>query len=326
MRDLASTASSRTIRTGIVVRAMAYDRYGDDSVLRLVDLPDPKVGPGEVRIRVRRAGVNPVDWKVMSGGLDGLMDAVFPVVPGWDVAGVVDAVGIDTPEFSVGDEVVAYARKDVVHGGTFAEIVTMSVRGVARRSSALTWDEAGGLPLAGLTALQTLDRLGLSSGQTVLVHGGAGGVGSLAVQIAHARGARVIATASPANHELLRSLGVDEPVAYGEGLVERVRAVAPDGVDVVADFVGGVLDVTTAVLAPGGRHASIADADVLGAGGGWFWVRPDSAGLETLARLADSGALHVPVADVLPLEALPEAFARSREGHVRGKLVIAVSD
>jgi len=308
------------------MRAMTYDHYGDDSVLRLAEVPDPKVGPGEVRIRVRRAGINPVDWKVMAGGLDGLMDAWFPVIPGWDVAGVVEAVGIDTPEYTVGDEVVAYARKDVLRGGTFAELVTMSVRGVGRKSHALSWDEAGGLPLAGLTALQTLDRLHLTAGETVLIHGAAGGVGSLAVQIAHARGARVVASASEPNHEFLRSLGADETVAYGDLAVDRIRAVAPDGVDVVADFVGGVLDVTTAVLAVGGRHASVADADALGAGGSWFWVRPDAAGLETLADLADTGALRVPIAEVLPLESLAEAFTLSRGGHVRGKLVLSVSD
>ena len=305
------------------MRAMAYDAYGSDDVLTLCELPDPKVGPGEVRIRVRRAGVNPVDWKVMAGGLDGLMDVVFPVVPGWDVAGIVESVGIDTPEFEVGDEVVAYARKDVVHGGTFAELVTMSVRGVAHKSAALSWDEAGGLPLAGLAALQTLDRLVVSASDVVLVHGGAGGVGALAVQIARARGARVIATASPTNHEFLSDLGAT-PVAYGDGVVERIREVAPDGVDVVADFVGGVREVTMAVLAVGGRHASIADATVLETGGAWFWVRPSAAGLVELARMADVGQLRVPVADVLPLEELPAAFARSREAHVRGKLVISV--
>lgn len=304
---------------------MAYDVYGSDDVLSLRDLPDPKVGPGEVRIRVKRAGVNPVDWKVMSGGLDGLMDAVFPVVPGWDVAGVVESVGIDTPEFQVGDEVVAYARKDVVHGGTFAELVTMSVRGVAPKSPSLGWDEAGGLPLAGLTALQTLDRLVVSSSDTVLVHGGAGGVGALAVQIAKARGARVIATASHANHEFLSGLGAT-PVAYGDGVVDRVREIAPNGVDVVVDFVGGVRDVTMAVLTDGGRHASVADSTVLETGGSWFWVRPSAEGLVELGRIADAGQLHVPVAEVLPLEEVPAAFARSRDGHVRGKLVIAVSD
>jgi NADPH:quinone reductase-like Zn-dependent oxidoreductase len=253
------------------------------------------------------------------------MEVVFPVVPGWDVAGTVESVGIDTPEFEVGDEVVAYARKDVVHGGTFAELVTMSVRGVAHKSAALSWDEAGGLPLAGLTALQTLDRLVVSASDAVLVHGGAGGVGALAVQIARARGARVIATASPTNHEFLSDLGAT-PVAYGDGVVERIREVAPDGVDVVADFVGGVREVTMAVLAVGGRHASIADSTVLETGGSWFWVRPSAEGLAELGRMADAGQLRVPVADVLPLEELPAAFARSREAHVRGKLVISVSD
>lgn len=304
---------------------MAYDAYGSDDVLTLREMPDPKVGPGEVRIRVRRAGVNPVDWKVMSGGLDGLMDAVFPVIPGWDVAGTVETVGIDVPEFEVGDEVVAYARKDVIHGGTFAELVTMSVRGVGRKPATLSWDEAGGLPLAGLTALQTLDRLGVSSTDTVLVHGGAGGVGALAIQLAKARGARVIATASTVNHDFLSGIGAT-PVAYGDGVVERILAVAPDGVDVVADFVGGVRDVTTAVLVAGGRHASIADASVVETGGSWFWVRPSAEDLAVLGQLAYAGQLHVPVADVLPLEELAAAFARSREGHVRGKLVISIAD
>lgn len=307
------------------MRGMAYAVYGGDDVLSLLELPDPKVGPGEVRIRVRRAGVNPVDWKVMSGGLAGVMDAVFPVVPGWDVAGIVESVGYDTPEFQVGDEVVAYARKDVVHGGTFAEFVTMSVRGVARKSAALDWDQAGGLPLAGLTALQTLDRLTVSASDTVLVHGGSGGVGTLAVQIARARGAQVIATASPDNHEFIADLGAI-PVAYGDGAVERIRDIAPEGVDVVADFVGGVRHVTMAVLAAGGRHASVADPSVVETGGVSVWARPSAAGLAELSRMADVGQLSVPVADVLPLEQVPVAFARSRGGHVRGKLVIAVAD
>lgn len=307
------------------MKAMAYDEYGADDVLRLRELPNPKVGPGEVRIQVRRAGVNPVDWKAMAGGLDGLMDAVFPVVPGWDVAGVVETVGIDAPEFSTGDEVIAYVRKDVLHGGAFAELVTMNVRGVAPRPTSLSWDEAGGLPLAGLTALRTLDRLGVVSGDTVLIHGGSGGVGSLAVQIAKARGARVLATCSASNDAFVAGLGAT-PVTYGGGVVERVRAHAPGGVDVVADFVGGVREATMAVLADRGRHASIADGSVLETGGEWLWVRPSTSGLSELARLADTGHLRVPVADVVPLERLHDAFSRSRQGHVRGKLVVAVAD
>ncbi|WP_435866447.1 NADP-dependent oxidoreductase [Streptosporangium sandarakinum] len=308
---------------GNTMRAMAYDAYGGTEVLAPARLPRPKVGPGEVLVRVRCAAVNPVDWKIMSGGLDALMDTVFPVVPGWDVAGVVEQVGIDTPEFAVGDEVFAYARKDYVHGGTFAELVTVPVRALARKPASLTWEEAAGLPLAGLTAYQLLTRLGTGEGDTVLIHNAAGGVGSLGVQIAVALGARVIGTASPANHDRLRALGA-EPVAYGEGLAERVRSLAPEGVDVVADFVGGVLDDTLAVLAEGGRHASIADDSVVAAGGQWMWVRPSGPDLATLGELADAGRLTVPVARTFALEELGEAFELSRSGHVHGKLVVRI--
>ncbi|MFI5986063.1 NADP-dependent oxidoreductase [Streptomyces sp. NPDC051555] len=305
------------------MRAMAYETYGGTEVLTETRLPVPKVGPGEVLVRVRCAAVNPVDWKIMAGGLDGLMDVVHPVVPGWDVAGTVEVVGIDTPEFTAGDEVMAYARKDYVHGGTFAEFVTVPVRALAHKPATLGWAEAAGLPLAGLTAYQLLTRLGTGKDDTVLVHGAAGGVGSFGVQIARALGARVIGTASPRNHDRLRELGA-EPVAYGDGLADRVRALAPDGVSVVADFVGGVLDVTLAVLADGGRHASIADPGVLGAGGEWMWVRPVGTDLAELARLVEAGQLSVTVAETFPLSELAAAFALSQDGHTAGKIVVEV--
>ncbi len=308
------------------MRAVTYDHYGDLDVLEVRDdLPDPKVGPGEALVEVRSASVNPVDWKLMSGGLDGMMEATFPVVPGWDVAGVVRAVGPDTPELAVGDEVLAYARKDWVHGGTFAELVTVPVRAAATKPAGLDWDSAGALPLAGQTAYRTLKRLEVGEGDTVLVHAAAGGVGLLAVQVARELGARVIGTASESNHDRLRELGV-EPVTYGDGLVERVRALAPDGVDAVADFVGGVLDDTLGVLRDGGRHASVADPSVIEHGGSWVWVRPDGEELQWLADLAARGGLTVDVAGRYGLDEVRDAFARSQEGHVRGKLVIHVSD
>ncbi|MFI6521800.1 NADP-dependent oxidoreductase [Spirillospora sp. NPDC050679] len=304
------------------MRAVTYDAYANDnSRLKIGEVPDPRVGPGQVLVEVRAAGVNQVDWKVMTGGLDGMMQAVFPVIPGWDVAGVVRAAGPDTPEFAPGDEVMAYARKDVVHAGTFAQLVAVSAFAVARKPAALDWAQAGGLPLAGMTALRTLDRLGVGSGDTLLVHGASGGVGSLAVQIARARGARVIGTASERNHDFVREMG-GEPVAYGDGVVDRVRAAAPGGVTAVADFVGGQLDTTLAVLAPGGRHASVADNTVEEHGGLWIWVRPDGAKLAELAELAERGALTVPVTGTYPLEEVGAAFDASREGHVRGKHVI----
>ncbi len=306
---------------GPTMRAMTYDRFGGTEVLSGTRRPLPRVAPGEVLVRVRCAAVNPVDWKIMSGGLKDMIDTVFPVVPGWDVAGVVEQVGIDVPECAVGDEVIAYARKDHVHGGTFAEYVSVPVRCLAPRPAALSWEQSAGLPLAGLTAYQTLVRLGTGEGDTVLIHNAAGGVGSLAVQIARTLGARVIGTASPANHDRLRELGA-EPVAYGEGLVERVRALAPQGADVVADFVGGVVDATVGALAEGGRHASVADPAVLERGGQWMWVRPSRADLSALAALADEGRLTVPVAEVFPLDRLAEAFALNQAGHTHGKIVV----
>lgn len=218
---------------------------------------------------------------------------------------------------------MAYARKDYVHGGTCAEFVTVPVRALARKPASLGWAEAAGLPLAGLTAYQVLTRLGTGKDDTVLIHGAAGGVGSFGVQIARALGARVIGTASPRNHDRVRELGA-EPVAYGDGLAERVLALVPDGATVVADFVGGVLDVTRRVLHDDGRHASIADPTVTGSGGEWMWVRPVGSDLAALGQLTESGQLTVPVARTFPLGELAAAFELSQGGHTAGKIVIEV--
>lgn len=307
------------------MRAITYSRYGGSDVLQLTDQPTPKVGPDSVLVRVRAASVNPVDWKVRAGYLDGLMDTEFPVVPGWDVAGVVEKAGLDTPELQVGDEVYGYVRKDWMHGGTFAELVAAPVRTLARKPASLSFEEAAAVPLAGLTAFQTLERTGVRDGQTVLVHAAAGGVGQFAVQLAVARGARVIGTASSGNHEYLRGLGA-EPVAYGDGLVERVRALAPGGVDVVLDYGSDDLVATTrAVLADGGTVASIVDAaarDELG--GHYVWVRPSSSDLATLGELIDAGAVRVDVAQVFDLADAAAAHEASQTGHVRGKVVVRV--
>lgn len=308
------------------MKAITYSSYGGPEVLGLTDVAEPKVGPGEIRIAVRSASVNPVDWKVTAGYLDGLMQVSFPATPGWDVAGVVETVGLDVDEYSVGDEVLAYGRKDWVQGGSFAELITVPVRTAALKPASLGWDEAAALPLAGLTAYQTLKRLGVGPGDTVLVHAAAGGVGALAVQIARAFGAsRVIGTASPRNHDYLREIGA-EPVAYGPGLVQAVRDLAPDGVTVVADYVGGVEADTVAVLATGGRHGSIVDGSVTDMGGLYMWVRPSTDDLSALAGLVERGDVKVTVSETFDLAQTADAFRASMDGHGRGKIVIRVSE
>nr|WP_306418755.1 NADP-dependent oxidoreductase [Arthrobacter psychrolactophilus] len=303
------------------MKAMTYAQYGGTEVLELSQRPTPKVGPGAVLIRVKAAGVNPVDWKIMSGGLDALMDVNFPVTPGWDVAGVVEAVGFDTPEFEVGDEVYAYGRRDTVQGGTFAELVALPAALVAHKPATLSWEQAAALPLTGLTAQRTLDILGVSAGHTLLIHNGSGSVGRSAIQLAVNAGVRVIATGSVNNHPRLRELGA-EAIEYGEGLVERVRALAPEGVDAVADFTGNVLDDTLALLKSGGRHASIADWGVTAHGGHYVWVRPSAEELERLSFLVEVGTLTVDVAQTFPMQDLAQAFEANMSGHGAGKIVM----
>ncbi len=274
------------------MRAITYAQFGSADVLELTEQPDPHIGPDTVVVRVKAASVNPVDWKIRAGKLQGLIDTELPAIPGWDVAGVVEQVGLDTPEFQVGDEVYGYVRKDTVHGGTFAELVAAPVRTLARKPASLSFEEAAAVPLAGLTAYETIQRAGVKEGQTVLVHAAAGGVGAFAVQIAKASGARVIGTASERNHEFLRGLGA-EPVTYGKGLADRVRALAPDGVDGVLDFVGG-RDVADSVglLADGGTGVSSADPSARSEHGGHYvWVRPSTAGLDALTTCAFGEAL-----------------------------------
>ncbi|MGH1563283.1 NADP-dependent oxidoreductase [Mumia sp. DW29H23] len=308
-----------------VMRAVAYEKFGDADVLEVRDLPEPHIGPDTVVVKVVAAGVNPVDYKIREGYLQGLIDVDLPAIPGWDVAGVVEKVGLDTPELQAGDEVYAYARKDVVSGGTLAEYVAVPVRTAALKPASLSFEEAAAVPLAGLTALQSVRRAGVAEGSTVLVHAAAGGVGSFAVQLAVHAGARVVGTASERNHDYVRSLGA-EPVAYGEGLVERARALAPEGFDVILDYVGGdAIDTAAALLKEGGHIASITDArarDELG--GSYVWVRPDADDLADLTRLIEAGAVTVEIAEVFDLEKAAEAHRAVETGHTRGKVVVRV--
>ncbi|MFD6115347.1 NADP-dependent oxidoreductase [Streptomyces yangpuensis] len=306
------------------MKAITYSEYGTPAALTVVDVPKPKVGPGEVLVRVKAAGVNPVDWKLAAGYLDPILEVRHPVIPGWDVAGVVEAVGPDTSDFAVGDEVYGYVRKEWVELGTYAELVAAPVRTLARKPRGLTFEQAAGVPLAGLTAYQSLTRVGVRAGESVLIHSAAGGTGSFGVQIAVAMGLRVIGTAGAHNHDYLRSLGA-EPVLYGEGLADRVRELAPGGVDAAVDFYGDdVIETLQSLVGQRDRVVSIADQEAAAKGAHQLWVRPDAADLAFLAELADAGKLTVNVEHALPLAEAAKAWELSAAGRTRGKIVLTV--
>lgn len=290
-------------------RAAYYDQFGPVSNLKVGEVSSLPMGPDTVALDVAGAGINPVDYKIQAGSMAAAIESHFPIVPGWDVAGVVTAVGPAVPEFVPGDRVYGYARMDTVQHGTAAEAVVLPVRLLAKAPTSLDLVTAGAVPLAGLTALQVLRRLEVQPGDNVLVHNAAGGVGQFAVQLAKYWGAHVVGTASEANHAHLRSLGI-EPVAYGAGLAESAHPLLPDGADVVVDLVGGgALESSDALLAPGARVGSIADGKgAVERGGKYVFVRPSPSDLTELAQIIDAGAIQVDIAATYPLQDAAAAY------------------
>lgn len=307
---------------------MVATAFGGPEVLRTIESSPGDPGPGNVLVEVRAAAVNPIDWKSYAPG-PGNDPARLPVRLGLEIAGVVTDVGPSVRWLSPGDEVVAWH----VTGG-YASHLEISEQVTCRRPAALDWPAASGLLLAGTTAVHTLSATGTHDGDVVLVHGGSGGVGRMAVQLAVLRGARVIATGSPGTHDDLEALGA-VPVAHGPGLLDRVREVerSTGPVTVAIDTVGSdeALDVSVAVVADRLRVATIAGfarAGALGirALGGGPGADPGTAVREAaraqLVELAADGSLDVRVARTFPLDAAAEAHRTSREGHARGKLVL----
>jgi NADPH:quinone reductase-like Zn-dependent oxidoreductase len=309
------------------MKAMAYEEYGEGSELHLVDLPKPHCPHYCALVRVKTVGVNHIDYKVRAGLFGGMLTQ-FPVVPGWDVAGVVEEVHYSAPGFAPGDEVVGYVWMDYIHHGTYAEYVPAPVRTLARKPVNATWEQAAALPTAGLTAYQALKAISVQPGDTLLVHGASGGVGSIGVQLARLMGAEVIGAAREQNHEFLRELGVT-PVRYGDGQHDEVRAHAPAGVQGVVDFYGkGSLATSIPLLAPGvGPEQMVTIADRVHAaeiGARWIAIQPGADDLSQLVAWVEQGDLTVHVSDVLPLADAAEAHRRIQSFHTRGRVVLAV--
>jgi NADPH:quinone reductase-like Zn-dependent oxidoreductase len=314
------------------MKAVYVDEFGGRGQMRFGDVPDPKLGTDCVEIRIRAASCNPVDHKQREGKNKEAFPTVFPFVLGYDAAGTIERVGPAARGVSVGDEVVAYCRKSFVGEGTYAERVVVPDWYVAPKPHSVDWPIAAALPLAGLTAKQALDELRLADGETILVHGGSGGVGSMAVQLAALRGATVLTTAGGGNLDYVRSLGAAEAIDYeSQDFVEVVRATRPAGVDCVLDLVGGeTLERSAEVLRRGGRVLCTTEPPERS-----FWesrevephyilARPNGADLAELARLVDDGTLRIELVDVVPLERAAEALGRVEDGLPRGKIAISV--
>jgi NADPH:quinone reductase-like Zn-dependent oxidoreductase len=315
------------------MRAIAVQEWGGRDKMQLVDVEPPPVAPDGVLVRVKAAGVNPVDAKIREGYMANALPYQFPVILGWDAAGVVEEVGPAVTWFRPGDQVYGYLRRHHLQYGTYAEYTTAPEGFFAHMPPELSFEEAAALPLTVLTAHQVLEALGLRGGESLFVGGGAGGVGHVAIQLAVARGARVIATASAGNHDFLRELGA-EPLDYADGdLPDHVREFLADaGADAAFDLFGGdAREQAFSALRPGGRLASIARPPPEPRDGHhevhYIFVRPSGYDLgEHITPLIAEGGLRPHVEATYPLERAAEAHERIEEGHVRGKLVLTVED
>jgi NADPH:quinone reductase-like Zn-dependent oxidoreductase len=310
------------------MRAVMFHSYGSPEALVLKEVPRPQAETGEVLIRVYAAGVNPLDWKVRAGHIKEWLRHRLPLIPGWDVSGVVEALGPEVSAFKVGDAV--FGMLDFMRDGAYAEYVSAGTKQLSFKPKSIDHVQAAAVPLAALTAWQSLFEVaGLDSGQTVLIHAAAGGVGHFAVQFAKWKGAEVIGTASADNESFLRELGADRVIDYRTTPFEE----ALHDVDVVLDLIGGDTQQRSwKVLKKGGilvATLGISSAETAaehGVRGEGVMVHPDTEQLARIAALIDEGNLKPVVSRVLPLAEAGKAHELSQTGHVRGKIVLKVRE
>lgn len=302
------------------MKVAAFFQPGGPEVLQLAEFDTPEAGPGQVRVRVKAAGVQPYDAAVRAGWVPPGKGPELPKVPGNEFAGVVDQVGADVTSAAPGDEVLGFGQLDA-----YAEYIVVPADQVTAKPASMPWEVAGGFTAGAQTAHIALQELAVSGGDTLLIHGAAGAVGTVAVQLAVAWGATVIGTAREENHEYLRSLGAI-PVAYGEGLLDRVRALAPDGVTVALDGAGGdALAVSLALVADRKRILTLVEHDKASELG--IRLTPplrSQARLAELVGLYARGDLRIHVRAAYPLERAADAHREIETGHGRGKLVITL--
>jgi NADPH:quinone reductase-like Zn-dependent oxidoreductase len=310
------------------MNAIRIHNYGGPEVLQFEDAPRPQLGRDEVLVRVHAAGVNPLDWKVRSGSLNGFIQHKLPLIPGWDVSGVVEKVGPGVSRFKNGDEVFAMA--DTTRDGAYADYIAVRATALALKPKSLNHVRAAATPVSALAAWRSLFDLGhLQSGQRILIHGGSGGVGHFAAQLAKWKGAYVTATASTKHQELLRKLGADETIDY---TIQKFENVAHK-IDIVLDTIGGeTQERSWLLLKQGGALISLVQspseekANQFGVRGIMSSVQPDGAQLSAIAKLIDSAKLRPTIDRILPLSEARRAHELSQGGHARGKIVLRVKE
>ena len=301
-------------------RAVRFDHYGGIDVLEVVDVPAPVPGPGELLVRVKAAGINPGEAKIREGLLDERWPATFPSGQGSDLAGIVEQLGDGVEGWAAGDEVIGFTD----NRASQAELVVVEAENVTARPAGVPWPVAGALFVAGTTAYATVRAVSASSGDTVVVAGAAGGVGSITVQLAILAGATVIGLASERNHAWLKDLGVI-PVSYGDGVEQRIEEATGGTVDALIDLAGGYVQLALDLGIKPERVDTVVD---FGAGQKYGVKTEGTAAaanagvLAELAKLIDEGSLDVPIARVYPLEQVREAFRELEQGHTRGKIVL----
>ncbi|WP_103343480.1 NADP-dependent oxidoreductase [Amycolatopsis sp. CA-126428] len=304
-----------------MARAIRFDEYGDVEVLRVEDVPRPVPGPGQVLVEVRAAGINPGEAGIRQGFLHSRFPATFPSGQGSDFAGVVASLGEGVSDIAVGDEVIGFVDTRSSH----ADFVVAEAANLTPRPDGVPWEVAGSLFVAGTTAYAAVGAVCPREGETVVVSGAAGGVGSLAVQLAKLAGATVIGLAGEANHDWLRELGVI-PVSYGEGVLERIREAAPSGVHAFVDTFGsGYVELALHLGIHPGRINTIIDF----AAAERYNVKNDGNAaaasadvLRELGLLLDKGLLTLPIARVYPLDQVRDAYRELEQRHTRGKIVL----
>ncbi len=315
------------------MKALSLEQFSSSDQLKMVDLPTPKPGDNEVLLRIAYTAVNPVDWKICEGLLKERLPHKFPLIPGWDASGTIAAVGNKVEQFSVGDKVYAYCRKPEVQWGSYAEYIVLDAESVSLKPKNLNYAAAAAIPLVGLTAWQALFDVGhLKAGQSILIHAGAGGVGSMALQFAKQAGAKVYTTASQKNHDYVKQLGAAHSIDYTkDNFISHIKVFEPKGVDMVFDTIGGhVLQESLKVIKKGGQLVSIVEkvdpavAEAHQIEAHYVFVRPNGKQLAEIAALIEQGKVIAPHIEEMQLEDASFALQKVKKGHTLGKIVLKV--